>query len=435
MRIATSTIFDNQTAAIDTLVAQQQQYGATLSSGKQLNQPSDDPTRIAQDLTLRTSIQQGAQTDSNVQNISAQLTTVDGALSSLSGVMQKARSVAVEGASDVLTPDQRTALANQVDGLLQQAIGIANTQYAGKYVFAGTASPLQNPVVANGQPTSSVAFSGNLSGETVQLPDGQSLKTSVTLGEAFNYAAPDGSPDVFQTLIALRDTLAKGSVVDASTSAVNKPGTALIGNPVAPALSTALGSANFSTPLQTDASGSASFAISSGTAPGGISFTFGPASTIQNVVSAINAQSAATGVTASFDDRTQALSLSGSGPFQIKDVPTASSANTGNLVETFKLQPQADLVNNLSRQIGDCDRTLQSIVGTRSALGGTIQNVASAGTSVDLAVANDTKVQSGIEDADIAKMVTQFSQTQTALQAAYGTTTRLESKSLFDYLQ
>ncbi len=434
MRIATSTVFDNQTAAIDTLVAQQQQYGATLSSGKQLNRPSDDPTRIAQDLNLRTSIGQATQTASNVQNISAQLTTVDSALSSLSGVMQKARSLAVAGASDVLTPDQRTALANQVDGLLQQAIGVANTQYAGKYVFAGTASPTQSPVIANGQPTSGVTFLGNLSGETVQLPDGQSLKTSVTLGEAFNYAAPDGSPDVFQTLVTLRDTLAKGSVVDASTAAANKPGTALIGNPVAPAVSTPLGSPNFATPIQTDTSGSASFAISSASAPAGVVFTFGPASTIQNVVNGINAQSAATGVTASFDDRTQTLSLRGSGPFDVKDLPTAGSANTGNIVEAFKLQPQADLVNNLSRQIGDCDRALQSVTGTRSALGGTIQTVAAAGASIDSAMVNDTKVQSGIEDADIAKMISQFSQTQTALQAAYGTTTRLESKSLFDYL-
>ena len=63
------------------------------------------------------------------------------------------------------------------------------------------------------------------------------------------------------------------------------------------------------------------------------------------------------------------------------------------------------------------------------------QTLTALGSATDSQVVNDTKVQSGIEDADIAKVISQFSQTQTALQAAYGTTTRLESKTLFDYLQ
>jgi flagellin-like hook-associated protein FlgL len=43
-------------------------------------------------------------------------------------------------------------------------------------------------------------------------------------------------------------------------------------------------------------------------------------------------------------------------------------------------------------------------------------------------------VQSNIEDTNIPATVTAFSQTQTALQAAYSTTDRLESKILFDYI-
>jgi len=35
---------------------------------------------------------------------------------------------------------------------------------------------------------------------------------------------------------------------------------------------------------------------------------------------------------------------------------------------------------------------------------------------------------------DVAAAVSKFSQTQTALQAAYSTTNKLESKTLFDYL-
>jgi flagellin-like hook-associated protein FlgL len=43
-------------------------------------------------------------------------------------------------------------------------------------------------------------------------------------------------------------------------------------------------------------------------------------------------------------------------------------------------------------------------------------------------------VQSSLEDTDIAKVTSQFSLSQTALQAAYQTTTRLEQEDLFSYL-
>ncbi|HEY8312733.1 MAG TPA: flagellar hook-associated protein FlgL [Candidatus Baltobacteraceae bacterium] len=434
MRIATSTIYNNQSASIDDLVSQQQQYGATLSSGKQVNVPSDDPTQIAQDLSVRTAIAQGNQTSSNVQSISAELTTVDSALSSLSSVMQKARSLAVQGASNALSPAQQQAIANQVDGLLQQAIGIANTQYAGKYVFAGTANPQQKPLLTSGQPVSGVTFNGNLNAQSQQLNNGQTIQTSLTIQQAFNYQSTDGSPDVFQTLITLRDTLSSGAVVDASAAAINKPSTSLIGTPVAPATSSLLSSANFATPLQTDSTGSASFTIASGLDPNGTTFTFTPASTIQNVVTAINAQTATTGVSATFDNHAQKLILTGAGSFQVKDAPSPGATNAGNLVEVFGVQPQADVVSNLSRQIGDLDTALAGVVNSRSVLGGNIQTITSIGDATDSQVVNNTKVQSGIEDADIAKVISQFSQTQTALQAAYGTTTRLEGKTLFDYL-
>src|SRR5579884_3715756 len=409
MRIATSTIYDSQTSAIDNLVAQQQQYGNVLSTGKQLNAPSDDPSQIAQDLSVRTSIAQGNQTSTNIQNITSQLTTVDGALSTLGDVLQGARSIAVQAGSATMDTTQRQALAQQVDNLLQEAIGVANTQYAGKYVFSGTAAPSGPPVTTSGQPVSSVAFNGNLAQQNVQLANGQSSIGGVTLQQAFNFNSTDGSPDIFQTLITLRDTLRNGSIVDKSSNSLNVSGTARTN-------ATLMNSANFKTTFTPDSSGNISIAISSALKPNG------------SVQAAINGSG--TGVTASFDPKTQQLSLTSSQPFQITDTPSAGAANSSNFVEAMNLQSQADLVGNISRQIGDIDNVLQVSVNARATVGSAIQNLNNQGTAVDSQVVNDTKVQSGIEDADIAKVISQFSQTQTALQAAYGTTTRLEAKTL-----
>ncbi len=424
MRIATSTMYDNQIASIDDLVAEQQQQGNTLSSGKQLDVPSDDPTQIAMDLNVRNTIAQEQQTLSDVTNLNAQLTTVDGALSTLNDVLAKARSIAVQGASSTVSDTQRQSLADQVDDLLQEAISVANTQYSGKYVFGGssTAGPV---VAANGSPVSSVTFNGNLSAPTQNL-GGQTAPAGVTLQQAFNYQAADGSADVFQTLIALRNTLSAGGVDDETSNAINASGTTLTG-------ASALNSANFATPLVADSSGNISISIASGQAPNGVVLTFAPGTSITAVVAAINGSG--TGVTATLDPKSERLSLASAQPFQIQDTPSPGAANSSNFVEAFGLTTQADVVSTLSRQLGDIDSVTQTSLNARSALGGMMQNVTAIGSAVDSQAVNNTKVQSGIEDADIAKVIAQFSQTQTALQAAYGTTTRLESKTLFDYLQ
>ncbi|HET7814191.1 MAG TPA: flagellar hook-associated protein FlgL [Candidatus Baltobacteraceae bacterium] len=435
MRIATSSIYDSQINAIDNLTAQQQQYGAELSSGKQLQVPSDNPSAIGQDLAVGNMIAQENQGSQNITNATAQLNAVDGALSSLSDVMTKARSIAVQGASGFVDPTQRQALASQVDSLLQETVSLANTKYAGQFVFAGSAGPSTQPVNAVGQPISSVTFAGNTSRQTQKLYNGDSVTTGVTLQQAFNFNSADGSPDVFQTLIALRNSLQNDTVTSQSAARVNATNTAFSAGP-APAAQPINTAGILATPLVADANGNVNISITSTSAPNGVTIAIPATSTVPGVLAAINAQSAATGVSASFDYRRQQLVLtSASGNFQLGDVASAGAPSAGNFTTAFRLQTSADLTSSLSRQLADIDNATQSMLTTRSSLGGTIQSLTALGQTTSSQVVNDTKVQSNIEDADISKVISQFSQSQTALQAAYGTTTRLEGKSLFDYLQ
>ncbi len=436
MRIATSTIYELQTSTIDNLNAQEALYGQQLSTGKQLNKPGDDPTQIAQDLQVRADIGVQTQVGQNLSNVSQQLTTVDSALGSLTNVLQSARSLAIQGASDTNTPTQLQEIGIQVGQLLQQAIGLANTQYAGNYVFAGTNNPASVPVTANGSAATVVNFSGNNAPQIQRLPNGQNVATSVTLQQAFNYNAADGSPSVFQVLQNLYDTLNKNQVVDTSSVQVNAAGVAITAGTT---LGQLVGANSLAaTPLKLDngAPPQISIAISSGSSPNGTTITLPATDTIVQVVAAINGASAATGVTASFNYKTEQLSLSGNGAFQIADVPTPGTGATtsANFVETFNLNPQADVVNNLTVQLNDIDHATQVMLNSRAEVGATIQQVNSLASQSATTINNDTTTQSGIEDTNIPKATTQFSLTQTALQAAYTTTSQLEQKDLFDYL-
>lgn len=445
MRIATSTIYDSQTSSIDNLQAIYQQQGQELSTGKALNAPSDDPTVIAQDLAVRNDNAVTTQIGTNLTSLSNELTAVDGSLSSLTSIMQSARGIAIQGASDTITASQRQEMAQQVDQLLQETVGLANTQYAGKYVFAGTSVATSQPLVQTvGSPITSVTSQSNTVQQTQQLPNGQQVASNVTLQQAFNYGASDGSPDVFQVLIKLRDTLAQGTVVDQSQQQINVAGQAVAGATTLNALRTGAAPQVLATPLQADNAavppnpGNVTINIADGINPSGVNITFNTnagGDTITTMLAKINAQTAPLGITATFNAQTQKIVLSGgTNSFTVKDVPSPGATTTGNFTKAFGLTTQADVVNNLSTQLGDIDKASSVMLNARAVVGSTIQTTQALNSTAGTQVLTDTKVQSGLEDADIAKVISQFSQTQTALQAAYSTTSRIEQKSLLDYL-
>lgn len=436
MRIATSTIFDNQTQSIDNLTFQQNVLGNALSSGKSLTEPSDDPTQIAQDLTVHTAIATQNATGTNLTAAINELTSTDSALSNLTNALQSARQLAVQGATETLTTSQRQSIGAQVDQLLTESIGIANTNYAGKYIFAGTSTLPSAPVVAQGSPTSSITFTGNEQTQSQVFQNGQSFTLSTTLQQAFNYQASDGSPDVFNVLQNLRNTLNNGTVIDQSANGVNQAGT-VIGP--ASTLGPGANAASLATALTPDTSGDYSISISGQPANGpaaNVTVTFLPTDTMQQVAGKINAATAQTGVSASFDVKNQKLVLSTSNeePFNVTDVASPGATNTANFVEAFGLTTNADFVQNLSTQLGDIDKVLGTTLNSRAVIGGRIDALNTLADQNSQSINNNTQVQSQIEDTNVASATVQFTQTQTALQAAYSTTTRLESKILFDYL-
>ncbi len=443
MRIATSSLYSEQSSSIDDLYATYQNQGQELSTGKSLNVPSDDPTVIAQDLNVRADNAVQTQLGKNYSDLTNELTTVDGALSNLTNALQSARNLAVEGASDTMNASQRADLGTQVDQILQEVIGFANTQYNGKYVFSGTNVPASVPLVqGQGSPITSVTTQGNVVQQTQKAPNGTSIGTGVTLQQAFNVNAPDGSPSVFQALIDLRDALDSGSVVDESQAALNLPGTAITNNTLLSALTASGAGQLMATPLKPDSSGNVEINIANGVNTSGVDITLtpGPAVTVASAVAQINAQltGANMGVTASFNAQTQKFVFTSTSnppaPFTITDVASAGAASPSNFTTAFGLSTQASNTNYISTQLADIDQVLSTTLNARAIVGSDIQGSQTLESAAGSQVNNDTAVQSGLEDTDIPKVTTQFSQTQTVLQAAYATTTRLEQHDLFDYL-
>jgi flagellin-like hook-associated protein FlgL len=188
--------------------------------------------------------------------------------------------------------------------------------------------------------------------------------------------------------------------------------------------------------LASTGAGNVAFSIASSLSPTGTTIILTTGESMQNVVAAINAASVATGVVASFNYQTQRLALNdiGNQNFLVSDVAAPLATTPSNFTSAFLLGSTGDVVNNLSTQLGDIDNNLTVALSAAGLVGATVQTVSSLSAIESSRGTSDTQVQSNIEDTDIAKVTSEFSLSQTALQAAYQTTTRLEQEDLFTYL-
>jgi len=111
-----------------------------MSSGKEITKPSDDPFGTTRAVTGRRDLEEINQLQKNVDDALSWQGVTEVALSRLTNVVQRARELLVQGASDSNGPSERTAIAAEIDQLIETAKTEANGQYAGRYIFAGTAT-------------------------------------------------------------------------------------------------------------------------------------------------------------------------------------------------------------------------------------------------------------------------------------------------------
>lgn len=209
----------NQSTALIADMQQAQQTLATavdqLSSNKRVSRPSDDAAAFAANLR---SLAASAGVDRYTQNSStviARAQLADSALSSVVTSLTQAVTFGTEGASGSLTAANRSALAAQVQGVLDNVLAQANLTSGGMSLFSGTAAPDQ-AFTADPTATDGVRYNGN--GGVNQTSIGDGLQVAVNVPGDQIFLSANGS--VLGSLHQLVTALQGGSANDISTATV-----------------------------------------------------------------------------------------------------------------------------------------------------------------------------------------------------------------------
>lgn len=138
MRVTNQMISNNLLRCIHTNLSELERAQDRLASGREIRRPSDDPVRAVIAMGLRAGLGETVQYQSNIQDALSWLEVTEGALAGAIEVLQRARDLAVQGATDTLPQESRDALKKEVEQLKEQLGTIANSVYGDRYIFGGT---------------------------------------------------------------------------------------------------------------------------------------------------------------------------------------------------------------------------------------------------------------------------------------------------------
>jgi flagellar hook-associated protein 3 FlgL len=203
MRVTDSLQTDTLMNNVQTSLSNYNTIEQQLSTGKKLNELSDDPIGGAQSMALHASLVDNAQYQTNAQDATSFLSASDSALSSANSLLQSAKQIAVQGANGIANTQDLQALGSQVDGIIQQLTVLANSDLHGKYLFGGTqtqTAPYVAPAAGTGDPTPT--YAGNTGTVTATLGSNTSLGLSSPGSAVFG--------DAFTALQSLRTDLNSG---------------------------------------------------------------------------------------------------------------------------------------------------------------------------------------------------------------------------------
>lgn len=138
MRVTHSMYVNHFTQNLARNQRRQIQLYTQASSGIRLHRPSDDPLAVSRVMRFDSELVDIERFLSNALDARDWLGATDAALQEVHNVLHRARELVILAANGTLADTDRAAAADELGQLLEHLVEVANTQYKGRYLFAGT---------------------------------------------------------------------------------------------------------------------------------------------------------------------------------------------------------------------------------------------------------------------------------------------------------
>jgi flagellar hook-associated protein 3 FlgL len=136
MRITNGMMINNMLYNVNQNLARLEKINQQYSTQKKFSLPSDDPIGVSKSLKFNTDLSKIAQYKRNAEDADAWMTETESALTEIETIFQRANELAVQMANGTYKDDLKNT-KEEIDQMKEHLIQIANTTYAGRYLFSG----------------------------------------------------------------------------------------------------------------------------------------------------------------------------------------------------------------------------------------------------------------------------------------------------------
>ena len=138
MRITNGMMMSNTKTNINNNKVSVDKLNTRMSTQKKINKPSDNALIAIRSLRLNDTLSQINQFyKNNIPDAESWMEVTETALKNMETIMKEAYKLAVNGATDTLTEDDRNTILTQLQSLSSQLYHESNSDYAGRTVFTG----------------------------------------------------------------------------------------------------------------------------------------------------------------------------------------------------------------------------------------------------------------------------------------------------------
>lgn len=229
MRISTNTLFSAGQSRITELQSGLVKTQQQIATGRKILTPADDPIGASQVLNLEQGRVMNEQFATNRINAGNALREQEGVLSSMNELVQDVQTLLVQAGNASLDDTQRSYLAVELDGQLEQLLSLANSKDGmGNFMFSG----YQVTMPTYQKTSSGATFQGDGGQRSLQVDTSRRVTISVSAQQLFEAidtgttSAPGVKQDIFTTLRSWSDALKSPTASAAAQTAQAAAGTA-----------------------------------------------------------------------------------------------------------------------------------------------------------------------------------------------------------------
>lgn len=203
MRVANTTVYEMVKFNLNNITDELNKANEVVSTGKRINNLSDDPVGLNQVLNIKSTLANIEQVDRNIAFGKTWLTASETTLNNVQNLISDTKTLCVQMATATISSAERASAAVIIQNTIDEMVSLANTEVSGRYIFAGSKTD-SVPFSQNG------TYSGDSNPFTINIGRNTTIQVGSD-GEAV-FGTTDESNDIFKTLNDLKTALTGNNV-------------------------------------------------------------------------------------------------------------------------------------------------------------------------------------------------------------------------------